>query len=66
MKQYDTFVLLEDLNPVITKGMRGVILEIYSLDDIEVEFVKKDATSYEYEGRFTFTINKRIIKLLSA
>ena len=58
MKQYDTFILKEDLNPEIKAGMTGVILEIYSQNDIEVEFVKQDGTNYEYNGQPTFTIKK--------
>jgi hypothetical protein len=63
MKQYDTFILKTDLNPEIKAGMTGVILEIWSKDDIEVEFVKDDGTNYEYNGQATFTIKKDIIHL---
>ena len=65
MKQYDTFILKEDLNPEIKAGMTGVILEIYSQNDIEVEFVKQDGTNYEYNGQPTFTIKKNIIEIIS-
>ena len=65
MKQYDTFILKEDLNPEIKAGMTGVILEIYSQNDIEVEFVKQDGTNYEYNGQHTFTIKKNIIEIIS-
>ena len=41
MKQYDIFILKEDLNPEIKSAMEGVILEIYHNDTIEVEFVKE-------------------------
>jgi len=63
MKQYNTFILLEDINPVIKKGMTGVILEIYNENEIEVEFVKPDGTNYEYEGSPTFCIKTKIIKI---
>ena len=63
MKQYDTFVLEEDLNPGIKKGMEGVVLEILSNDDILVEFVKDDGTNYEYNGEAIFTIKKNLIYL---
>lgn len=62
LQQYETFELIKDLNPVITKGMRGVILEIYDQDTYEVEFVKDDGTNYEYEGQGTFTIKSDVIK----
>jgi hypothetical protein len=64
MKQYDRFILKEDLNPVIKAGMTGVILEIYSEKDIEVEFVKEDGANYKYNESFTFTISKDIIELI--
>ena len=63
MKQYDIFILKEDLNPEIKAGMEGVILDIYNNDHIEVEFVKEDGTNYEYKGQATFTIKKDIIYL---
>ncbi|HET6765863.1 MAG TPA: hypothetical protein VFH08_00645 [Chitinophagaceae bacterium] len=65
MKQNDTFILKEDLNPEIKAGMTGVILEIYSKDDIEIEFVKQDGTNYEHNGQPTFTIKKNIIEIIS-
>jgi hypothetical protein len=57
IRQYDVFTLAKDINPAITKGMKGVILEIWAVDSFEVEFVKKDATNYEYKGQATFTID---------
>jgi hypothetical protein len=63
MKQYDSFILKEDLNPEIKAGMIGVILEIFSKDDVEVEFVKQDGTNYEYNGQTTFMIKKIIIEI---
>ena len=64
MKQYDIFILEKDINPVIKKGMKGVILEIYNEQDIEVEFVKDDGTNFEYKGSVTFCINTSIIKII--
>jgi len=57
-KQYQIFVLNRDINPVIVKGMQGVILEVLDSDTYEVEFVKEDGTNYEYQDLFTFTLNK--------
>ena len=51
MKQYDTFILLEDLNPEIKAGMTGVILEISNKDEVVAEFVKPDGSNYEYKGK---------------
>ena len=65
MKQYDTFILKEDLNPEIRADMTGVILEIHSQDDVEVEFVRQDGTNYEYNGQSTFTIKKNIIEIIT-
>jgi len=65
VKQYDTFILKKDLNPAIKAGMIGVILEIYSKDDIEVEFVKDDGTNYGYNSEYIFTIKKDIIEIVT-
>lgn len=57
------FVLLKDLNPKITKGMQGVILEIYNNGEaFEVEFPLEDGTNITYDGRITFIVNKEQIK----
>jgi hypothetical protein len=57
IKQYDVFILNKDINPAITKGMEGVILEIWDSNSYEVEFVKEDGTNYEFEEQSTFTID---------
>lgn len=57
LQEYDTFELLEDLNFNIIKGMQGVILEVWVEGKVfEVEFVKVDGTNFEFEGKFTFTV----------
>jgi hypothetical protein len=61
VKQYDVFKLTRDLNAVITKDMKGVILEIWNDNSFEVEFVKDDGTNYEYNDQSTFTIDKSFI-----
>ena len=61
IKQYDVFSLAKDLNPVITKGMQGVILEIWDDNSYEIEFVKEDGTNYEYNGEAIFTVDKSFI-----
>lgn len=63
MNQFDTFTLVEDLNPIIKKGMKGTILEIYNSEMIEVEFVDEYGKNFEFEGNGTFTINKNKIQL---
>ena len=60
--EHDVFILLEDLNPNIIEGMRGVCLQVY-LNEVLVEFVKEDGTNYEYQGQDVFTISKEIIKV---
>ena len=64
IKQYDVFILSKDINPNITRGMQGVVLEIWSANDFEVEFVKEDGSNYEFEGSPTFTIDKSFIDKL--
>jgi hypothetical protein len=62
-QQYDTFELVVDLNPVIKKGLQGVILEIWDEQTYEVEFVDKDGINLEFEGIATFTVNISFIKI---
>ncbi|MDF2430654.1 MAG: hypothetical protein JWP44_285 [Mucilaginibacter sp.] len=62
-KQYQLIELTADINPVIKKGLKGVILEVWADDVFEVEFVKEDATNYEFKGQFTFTVSAASIKL---
>ena len=72
IKQYDRFVLLQDINPVITKGFIGVVLEKYApikqkpgcAEDIEVEFVKTNGTNYTYCGVSTFCIDSSLINII--
>ena len=61
INQHDVFILVKDLNPVVRKGMEGVILEIWAENAFEVEFVKNDGTNYEFEGMSTFTIDTSYI-----
>jgi|688.fasta_scaffold119040_4 hypothetical protein len=56
-KQYDIFKLSKDVNPAVREGMTGVILEVWSRNSFEVEFVKSDGTNVEYLGEATFTID---------
>lgn len=60
-QQYQTFILSKDLNPVITAGMIGVILEVYDKNTFEAEFVKSDGSNYEFEGQGTFTVQSDVI-----
>ena len=61
IKQYDVFLLAKDLNQIITKGMQGVILEIWDENGFEIEFVREDGTNYEYDGASTFTVDRSFI-----
>ena len=61
IQQYDVFLLDKDLNPIITKGMQGVILEVWNDNSFEIEFVREDGTNYEYRGEATFTVDRSII-----
>jgi len=62
IKQYDVFILSKDINPNITKGMRGVILEVWTDETFEPEFVKDDGSNYGFESNFTFTIHRIYIE----
>ncbi len=61
IKQYDVFILSKDINPAITKGMQGVILETRNDDSYLSEFVKEDGTNHEFEGQTVFTIDNSYI-----
>lgn len=61
IRQFDTFILTKDINPEITKGMTGVILDVWTRDAFEVEFVKEDGSNYLYEGQATFTVDASFI-----
>ena len=55
IEQNQSFELSRDINPEITKGMMGVILEILEPDkSFEVEFPREDGGKY---GDKTFTID---------
>ena len=60
-KQYDVFKLAKNITPKITKGIEGVILEIYDSKTYKVEFVKEDGLDYEIEGQYTLIIDKSFI-----
>ena len=61
--QYKTIELVVDLNPVIRKGLQGVILEIWDEQTYEVEFPDKDGVNLEFGGIATFTLNISFIKI---
>ena len=65
MKQYDVFILKEDLNSEIKAGQKGVILEVYNDEQVEVEFIKPDGSNFEYMGQYTFTVTKVIIEIIT-
>lgn len=66
INQLDIFELLIDINPIIKKGMKGVILDIYENGkSFEVEFVQSDGANIEYEGSSTFILNKEDIEVIS-
>lgn len=53
--QYDTVTILEDLNPVITKGMMGLVMDIND-DFAEVMFNSETGITYSFNGSTTFTV----------
>ena len=61
--QYQVVQIVENINPVIKAGMQGVVLEVWD-DSYEVEFLDDEGFNYEYEGKYTFTLNaKQLIAL---
>jgi hypothetical protein len=62
VKQYQAIELIKDINPVIKKGMVGVILEVLDVDTYIVEFVQKDGRNYEYNGQGTFDVKESDLK----
>ncbi|QEC68637.1 hypothetical protein FRZ67_15465 [Panacibacter ginsenosidivorans] len=64
MKQYQIVELLVDLNPVIKKGMIGVILEIWNNENFEAEFLDYEGFNYTYNGNATFPLNIKDVRLL--
>jgi hypothetical protein len=65
MKQYQAIELAKDINPVIKKGMIGVILEVLDADTYIVEFVQEDGRNYEYNGQGTFDLRGSDLKTIS-
>jgi len=61
-KQYQIIELKEDLNPVIKKGMEGVILEVWDKNNFEVEFLDAEGVNIQYNDEATFTVNAKLIK----
>lgn len=64
LKQYQTFQTKKDINPVITKGLQGVILEVLDYETYLVEFVKRDGTNYEYDGETVFELKETDIRAI--
>lgn len=62
LKEYDTVELLEDLNPSLRKGMKGVILKKYTDENFEVEFLDNDGINVHDNMELTFTVNIRQLK----
>ena len=54
--QYQTIKSTRDLNAVIKTGMKGVIMEVWNEETIEVEFLDNERYNYEYSGQYTFTV----------
>jgi len=60
-RQYQIIVLTRDLNPIIKKGAKGVILEAWGNEVFEVEFLNDAGINYAYNGQFTFTLTTKDI-----
>jgi hypothetical protein len=58
LRQYQSIRVSRDINPVIVKGLQGVILDVLDHDTYLVEFVKSDGTTYEYDGEAVFELKE--------
>lgn len=61
-EKHDVFELVDDLNPKIVKGMKGVILEVPDENLFLVEFLGDVGKNIEYKGEFTFLVKKEMIR----
>jgi hypothetical protein len=61
-KQYQVIELTRNLNSEIKAGMIGSILEVWSDNSFEVEFLDEEGINYEYNGEATFTVTAEEIK----
>lgn len=65
IKQHDVVLLSEDINPVLRKGTKVVILEVYENGKaFEIEAVNPDGRNVTYKNQTTFTVSKNQIKPL--
>lgn len=62
ISQYDIIELTEDLNPKLTKGMQGTVLEKYGDDNFEIEMLDNQGVNIGFGVHSTFTVRKNQIK----
>ena len=60
-QQHQIIKLSVDLNPVLLKGMQGVILEVLDNNTFIIEFVRDDGSNYSYDDNFIFVVNTQQI-----
>ncbi len=65
VKKYDVFEVNREINPLVPKGSRGAILEVWEDGVFEVEFVGPDGQNIAYDGRNTYTIYIKDISFYS-
>ena len=56
IKQFDFFTVNRDINPLIPRGSRGTILEVWEGGVFEVEFLDGQGQNILYDGKKSFTI----------
>ncbi len=56
IKQFDFFTVNRDINPVVPRGSRGTILEVWEAGMFEVEFLNAQGQNILYDGKKSFTI----------
>jgi len=62
IERYQSFELSKDLNPLIVKGMMGIILEVLEPEKTFLaEFPGDNASNLTYEGKSSFTISSDYI-----
>lgn len=60
---YKKFILTETQNPVIEKGMKGVVLEVIDNKNVYAEFTNESGTQIEYQNKLVYKIPIKNLKL---
>ena len=61
---YKKFILTETQNPLIEKGMKGVVLEVIDNENVYAEFLNENGKQIEYQNELAFKIPIKKLKLV--